>query len=193
MHQGESDRSESTGARRLAVPIAIGLGLFLGGNRVVDLAGAPDGDRYFEAAVASVVIRYVGAVMVALGSFTLVRRHLAAPTASGEGRGDGPAASRPPRRVALIFMLVGLALMATFEGRWLVLLFQVNSGDYSGDLIDGALGTVVQGVLLASAYLGPAVTAVGAYLMLRRFERAAVDESSGTSLDSAEVVTDLDA
>ncbi len=175
----------------MAATIAVGLALFLGGSRVVDLAGATDEDRYLLAVAASLVSRYAGAFAVALCSFALVRRVLARRSAREDAETSPP--SEPRRRdVALVLLVVGLVLMAVWEVRVPVLLYQVRAGSYSGSVVDGTSDVVLQVLLIVSGYLGPVMTAVGAYLLLRRLEVGAAGEPLGTAPASGEVVTDLD-
>ncbi|MEJ5867995.1 hypothetical protein WDV85_09620 [Pseudokineococcus sp. 5B2Z-1] len=192
MRSEDTEMPPPAGRGHLAATIAVGLALFLGGSRVVDLAGATNEDRYLLAVVASLLIRYAGAFTVALFSFALVRRVLAHRSARRGAETTSPALRPRRREAAFVLILVGLALMVVWEVRLPVLLYQVRAGNYSGFVVDGTSDVVLQVLLIVSGYLGPVMTAVGAYLLLRRLEVVAAGEPLGTAPASGEVVTDLD-
>jgi len=173
--------------RRLALPVAVGLWLFLGGGRLVGVLATVSGpgadDAQAGLVVGSAVLTYGGAVVVAVGALALARR-LLAHQLTGETVTAHP--SRPRRhRSALAGVVAGLVLMAASQLA-VELSFVLEDGYFPGAGL-GELGVVVA---TAGTYLGPLVTAVGTFVSVRGLEDASTARRSEVPPPD---VTDLDA
>lgn len=182
-----TDRGAARQERRLALPVAVGLGLFLGGGRLVGVLATVSGPGADAAraglVVGSAVLTYGGAVVASVGALALARR-LLAHQVSGEEMTAHPYRSRR-HRSALAAVVAGLVLMAASQLAF-ELSFTLGDGYFPG----AGLGEVGVAVAIAGTYLGPLVTAVGTFVSVRGLEDASTARRSEVPPPDA---TDLDA
>lgn len=167
------ERRQPSSGRKLAPPISIGLALFLGGYLVLLLPGtsSPDSTGFRTwASLTSWVVQYGGALTVVFCSFRLACRVQAHVAAGGDLTRAAPSAAvRQRRSRAFVVIITGLILMAAAQLS--VLLFSVGENGGSNIPLDIAF-TALFAVSAVGTYLGPFLTAAGAYLALRRLEQA---------------------
>ncbi len=183
-----TDRPAARRDRRLAGPVAVGLGLFLEGGRLVTVlataTGSAPGDARAGLVVVGAVLTYGGAVVAAVSALALARR-LLAHQVPGEGTTAHP--PRPRRhRSALAAVVVGLVLMASSQT---AVELSLALGDGYSPGPERGLGEVGLVLGLLGTYLGPLLTAVGTDLALRRLE----DVTTRRRPEAVPDVTDLDA
>lgn len=188
------DRRGTAGEGRLAVPIAGGLALFLGANLIVALPlalSADAGNLRVWALVAGWILRYGGAIVVALCSFRLARRLKTRVVTKGQTGAHAPAATRRRHSTALaVVVIAGLIFMAAAELP--VVLYQVGEASGSRNPFEAVLETVVVELALVCSCLGVVLAAVGTYLALRRLEDATASPQPESSTPSTQPVIDLD-